>query len=257
MRHEDNTDRQLAQLEEAQRRTNERLAAQRERIDQRFDRMRERLAQRHGSPTDNQQRIIGAALELLGEDGLNNLSLRKLASRLQLQAPALYWHFKSKDVLVDYMAEAILSREFHDLAPRRPDESWPHWLRSQMVKLRRAMLAYPDGGRVVAGAHLFPAVTLGQLFECTLESLESAGIDLQTARHILMTTSTYAFGFVIEEQAAPNPEEVDMLDQEAMTARFPYAVRAMQEAHRLDRNMDHDYEVGLGYIIRGSAGDER
>ncbi|HVV26235.1 MAG TPA: TetR/AcrR family transcriptional regulator C-terminal domain-containing protein [Candidatus Saccharimonadales bacterium] len=253
MNREDKRARDLARLEAARRHTQQRLAQQQERLNKRFDRMRDRLDQKYGQVTDQQQRIIAAALELLKADGLNNLSLRKLARQLNMQAPALYWHFQNKEVLIDYMAEAILNREFQEVRPRSADEPWQDWLSAQMMRLRKAMLAYPDGARVVAGAHLYPAVTLGKLFECTLESLVSAGLDLRASRHILMTATTYTFGFVIEEQAMPNDEEIRLLSQELSGESYPLIVEAMREAHCGRRGMEDDYRVGLSYIIRGAA----
>jgi TetR/AcrR family tetracycline transcriptional repressor len=255
MNHQDKITRDLARLEEAQNRAQERLAAQQVRINKRFEHMRGRLNRKYGEPSEGQQRIIDAALTLLREDGLNNLSLRKLASRVNMQAPALYWHFKSKDVLVDYMAEAILSKVFKDLKPRKLDEDWQVWLSDKMLKLRMAMLAFPDGARVVAGAHLYPAVSLGALFEYTLESLLSAGIDSKTSRLILMTVTTYTFGFVIEEQASPNPQELDMLQNkgQAFFSSYPHLVQVAQEAHQHKRSFGEDYITGLQYILKGST----
>jgi AcrR family transcriptional regulator len=48
--------------------------------------------------------VVRAALRLLDEVGLHGLSLRKVASELGVQAPALYWHFKNKQELLDEMA---------------------------------------------------------------------------------------------------------------------------------------------------------
>jgi TetR/AcrR family tetracycline transcriptional repressor len=252
MDYEDRIARDLARVEEAQRRAQERLSAHQARIDKRFEHMRQRVNKKYGEPNEGQQRIIDAALELLGEDGLNNLSLRKLAGRVNMQAPALYWHFKSKEALVDYMAEAIISKSFKDLQPRQLSEDWQDWLTDKMLKLRKAMLAFPDGARVVAGAHLYPAVSLGGLFECALESMQSAGIDSKTSRHILMTATTYTFGFVIEEQASPSSQEVDMLHNKAQFPAYPHIAKAVQEAHQTKRSFDKDYTIGLQYILKGS-----
>ncbi len=51
--------------------------------------------------------VIAAALELLNEVGMDNLTTRKLAERLKVQQPALYWHFQNKRALLDALAEAI------------------------------------------------------------------------------------------------------------------------------------------------------
>ncbi|HVV67095.1 MAG TPA: TetR/AcrR family transcriptional regulator C-terminal domain-containing protein [Candidatus Saccharimonadales bacterium] len=254
MNREDRHARDLARLEAAQRHTRERMAREQERIDQRFEKMREKLSQKYGeSTTDHQQRIIEAALELLKEDGLNNLSLRRLARSLHMQAPALYWHFKSKEELVDYMAEAILAREFKELVPRKDDESWQDWLANHMMRLRRAMLAYPDGGRVVAGAHLSPAITLARSLEAGLISLSSAGFDLKTARQIMVTATTYTFGCVIEEQAGPTPEQLAAIDLQAFLEPYPHIAEALDGDLRHPESQSKYFLQGLEYIIRGAG----
>lgn len=245
--------RDLARLEEAQRRTQDRLEQQRARIDRRFARMRDRLGQKYGETSSSQQRIVAAALELLKEDGLNNLSLRKLATKIDMQAPALYWHFQNKEVLVDYMAEAILEKEFKDLKPRQENETWQDWLINHMIRLRRAMLAYPDGARVVAGAHLYPAITLARSLECGLISLTSAGVSLKTARQLMTTATTYTFGYVIEEQAAPTAEQMAEFDLDAFLEPFPHMAKAITDDDRSMKGQDEDYLIGLRYIVNGGA----
>jgi TetR/AcrR family tetracycline transcriptional repressor len=244
--------RDLDKLEQAQKRAIERMQFEQERVNQRFEKMRERLDHKYGEPSVNQKRIIEAALQLLTQDGLNNLSLRKLADMVDMRAPALYWHFPNKDALIDYMAEAILQRQFSDIKVKTKDEVWQDWVRQQMYKLRKAMLAYPDGARVVAGAHLLPAITLGKLFEYSLVSLEDSGFETQEARHILMTATTYTFGFVIEEQSSPNYDDYNIMKDKLRGMPFPRITNAFEEAHKESRNMDDDFDAGLNYILKGA-----
>jgi TetR/AcrR family tetracycline transcriptional repressor len=255
MNHEDKRARQLAKIEAARRHTQQRLAEQKARVDKRFDRMRERLHEKYGEPSDSQQKIIDAALELLKEDGLGNISLRKLADRVHLKAPALYWYFKSKEELIDYMAEAILAREFPEVEPRQAGQSWQDWLTGHMARLRRAMLAYPDGARTVAGAHLSPAVTLAKSLEAGLVSLSTAGIDLKTARQIMVTATNYTFGYVIEEQAAPTPEQLAGFDLDAFLEPYPLMMKAIGQIDRGPSARDEDFLRGLQYIVGGSSDD--
>jgi len=241
--------RDLARLEEARRRTQERLAAQQERIEKRFDHVRARISKRYGEPNDSQQRIINAALDLLDQEGLNDLSLRKLAALLDMQAPALYWHFKNKGVLIDYMAEAILQTEFQDVRARSDDEPWQDWLVDVCQRLRRAMHSRRDGARIVAGAHLFPAITLMRIFETTQESLISAGLNPHKADLLATTTVHFTFGRVIEEQSSPSPEEFARMDLDELGREFPrVAASARQMLEDTTQGYD-EFEESLRLIV--------
>lgn len=156
-----------------------------------------------------QLEIIQAAIELLDEKGYNDLSLRDIAKKLDVKAPAIYWHFKNKALLIDYIAEYLLQQTLSELQPRTEDEPWQDWLRNHILLLRQAMLSCQDGGRIVAGAHLYPTVTLAFFMENALASLRSSGINPVLSRIIVMTTIHYTFGHVIEEQAGSETLDPD------------------------------------------------
>ena len=240
----------VKQLEHQRELFNQRLDDRRARINARFDQKKAKLS---GKLNPKQEEIVAAALELLDAAGLSNLSLRAIAKRLDIRAPALYWHFQNKEALVDFMAEAILQAEFKDARPRQEGQTWQDWLLAHTSRLRKAMLAHRDGGRVVAGAHLYPATTLIGWFEDSFVALTSAGLDLQTARHIITTASHYTFGYVIEEQAAPTSEEQANHDLEDFVAQYPNVAAALYEADNIGATPDGDFVVGLEYIINGGA----
>lgn len=245
-RHHRNTD----ILEQKRRLMNQRLDKQRARLNARFD---QKQAQLNGVLNEKQEQIITAALELLHEGGLNNLGLRDIARRINIQAPAIYWHFKNKEILIDFMAEAILQKEFAHMKPRADDEPWQDWLIGHMQKLRHAMLAYPDGARIVAGAHLYPAVTLGTLLETAFISLADSGLNVRKARHVIMTCVSFAFGYVIEEQSSPTVEEVAAFNRTDVSDNFPRMMESVRVAHENGDHAEEDFMTGINYIIRGSS----
>ncbi|EKZ6610615.1 TetR family transcriptional regulator, partial [Klebsiella pneumoniae] len=49
----------------------------------------------------NRESVIDAALELLNETGIDGLTTRKLAQKLGIEQPTLYWHVKNKRALLD------------------------------------------------------------------------------------------------------------------------------------------------------------
>lgn len=67
----------------------------------------------------NREIVVEAGLNLLNEVGLEQLTLRRLAKNLKIQAPTLYWHFKSKEELIDAMATLVLTKVLPDSYLRR------------------------------------------------------------------------------------------------------------------------------------------
>jgi len=248
----------VERIEERQRRMDEQLDRRQRRVEERLERRQARLAG-HLEPlnpsfdksmlSDKQQAIVAAALDLLHTKTLDDLSLRDIAKAVHMQAPALYWHFKNKATLIDFMAEAILQKEFSDMHVRAEGEPWEEWLLTQMLLLRKAMLAYPDGGRVVAGAHPYPAITLGKVFEYSLESLHSAGIPLPTAGTAVSTAVRYAFGYVIEEQSSPSIEELKQIDISKVLGHAPYTAQLLQDVEGFDD--EAHFIAGIRTIIAG------
>jgi TetR/AcrR family tetracycline transcriptional repressor len=96
------------------------------------------------------RRVRGIAVALLDAEGLDGVTTRKLAARLGVQSPTLYWHVPNKAALVT----AILDQEFGDMSPPEPQQHWQDWLGELAGRLRRTLLAHPDGARVVSAAQL-------------------------------------------------------------------------------------------------------
>lgn len=244
-------------LEERNARIEQRMMQQQERLHSRLAKQQERLskqlatveAQLHGQLNTKQEKIVEAALELLKEVGLNSLTLRDIARQLSIQAPALYWHFKSKEVLIDYMAEAILHQGFAGAQPRQNDESWQGWLTQHMETLRQAMLAYPDGARVVAGAHPTIATTMSVNFEQALQSLSSAGVALNDAAVIVLTATNYTVGYVIEEQSSPTPEQLAGIDLDSYFGHYPLTSKLLRDMFEQKTAREDNFRAGLQRII--------
>ncbi len=146
--------------------------------------------------------VVRAALALLSEVGLDGLTVRRLAERLGVQNPALYWHFKNKQDLLNQMAKVMLADAFAGLEPPPANAEWARWLAEVAGRLRRALLEYRDGTRVIAGAD----VTGSDLFvalDLALRVLMERGFDARAALVGTVTIFDYTLGAAFEEQAEP------------------------------------------------------
>jgi AcrR family transcriptional regulator len=206
----------------------------------------------------NREMIVRAALHLLDEIGLEALTLRKLASALGIQAPTLYWHFKSKDALIDEMATLVLIEGVVDLVLTRGEDGWEEWIARFGHSLRKTLLRYRDGGRMVAGTRL-TNTTFQQTAEQVGSQLVAAGFSPRQAIVLMSAVYTFTVSFVIEEQAVfPVPGQrspaYDIKQRNAgLDARtFPLLRRA---GTVLFDQFDRRYRESLALMVRGAAAE--
>ncbi|GAA2358430.1 hypothetical protein Cme02nite_34530 [Catellatospora methionotrophica] len=200
----------------------------------------------------DRQRIVTEAVALLDAEGLDGVTTRKLAARLGVQSPTLYWHLPNKAALVTAIADAILDREFGDMSPPEPDQPWQDWLRQLAGRLRRALLAHPDGARVVSASQL--SATMAAISELAMSTLVTRGIPLRHARVIVLTVERFTVGHVLEEQAPrPNPEGLKDFDMAAFTRRHPTVVAAITDYFGPGRTVDDLFHDCLEVVIAGAA----
>ncbi len=193
------------------------------------------------------------ALRLLDKVGLDGLTLRKLASELHVQAPALYWHFKNKQELLDEMATSVLAEAIEEMLPG-PEGDWPDWALHLGRGIRRVLLRHRDGAKMFSGTYL----TNSSLFvpiEAALRRLVDAGFTASDAICAYRTIYCYAVGFTIEEQAIhPRLGKRDpRYDLKRRASRlipadqFPLAIAAGEAMVDFDKQ----FQQGLQLIVQG------
>ncbi|MFC6900497.1 TetR/AcrR family transcriptional regulator C-terminal domain-containing protein [Nonomuraea dietziae] len=148
------------------------------------------------------QKLIDAALRLLDEVGLEGLTVRRLAAELGVRSPALYWHIRTKQDLLDGMAGAIVLSA--GMGPPEEGESWQDWLARRGRSYRRSLLAHRDGARVVANATGLGQEPIRRLNE-ELTAMLAHGFTPVLALRTITAISHYVTGFVLQEQAARPP----------------------------------------------------
>lgn len=141
--------------------------------------------------------VLDAAIELLDEVGLDGLTTRALAARLNVRASALYRHFPSKQALLDAMVAHLVGPVAFDGPPPGP---WDDVLRRVATGTRAAMLAHRDGARLIATFH-DPGDAAVEGFRRLVRELAGAGLDEETAGAAVDTVFGYVNGFTMEEQA--------------------------------------------------------
>ncbi|WP_018544079.1 TetR/AcrR family transcriptional regulator C-terminal domain-containing protein [Streptomyces sp. LaPpAH-108] len=202
------------------------------------------------APLDR-RRVADTALRLLNETGLDGLTLRAIARELDVKAPALYWHFKDKQALLDEMATEMYRRMTAGVV-LDPADTWQERLLRANRGLRTALLAYRDGAKVFSGSR-FTGTEHAPAMESHLQVFTAAGFTLPQAVDAARTANMYTIGFVTEEQGVrPLPGELregyDLAERTRRLADFPLAAEA---GRFLFDHYDEQFEEGLAVIVAG------
>ena len=145
-------------------------------------------------------KIVQAGLDVLDEAGLERLTVRAVAARLGVQAPALYWHVRDRQQLIDEMATELWRELVRELAALPENTGWQDGMRAFASSTRRILLSHRDGAKVFTGTYLTDTEVLrGQ--EEPLARMIAQGFSLRDVMRGYSLVYSFVAGFCIEEQA--------------------------------------------------------
>ncbi|MBX5480864.1 MAG: TetR/AcrR family transcriptional regulator C-terminal domain-containing protein [Myxococcaceae bacterium] len=193
----------------------------------------------------DRQAVVDAAFHVLQRAGLDGLTVRSIAARLGVQNPALYWHFRSKQEIVDAMAERILRASVVEPAP---DEEWSAWLRRAARAFRSALLSRRDGAQVVASADL-SSTAMATNVDAAIGRLMQSGFKPRDALFGVLAIYDYTLGTTFETQADP-VRAGTRRKQRAKAPHLPHFEAALGAGAILEEDT---FENGLTLLIDGLA----
>jgi TetR/AcrR family tetracycline transcriptional repressor len=171
-------------------------------------------------PPLDRARVADTALKLLNEVGLDGLTLRAIAKELDVKAPALYWHFKDKQALLDEMATEMFRRMVAG-TELDPSDTWRERLLKSNRGLRTALLGYRDGAKVYSGSRFTGLVHVEQIVT------EEQGV---------------------EPLPGERREGFDVAERARLMAGFPLSAAAGAE---IFQDFERHYEEGLALVLAG------
>ncbi len=200
------------------------------------------------------ERVVSAAIELADRDGIDSLSMRKLAQDLGVEAMSLYTHVQSKNDLLNALADAVISQ-----IPIPADGGdWQAAVRQMALAARTVMLRHPWAPRAVE-AQTAPGPGALRYVNALLGVLREGGFSVAQAHHALHIIGSRALGFsqdLFDDSGDLEPEAAAALANQ-LSASHPYVVEmALAVTHRGALGPcddDAEFELVLEFILDGLA----
>jgi len=196
--------------------------------------------------------VVEGALELVDGEGLEALSMPRLARHLGTGVMTLYGHVTNKADLVDALADRVLA-DLETVEGRSRD--WDRDLAEHMRRLRQVVRRHPALGAVLAARGLTTPSVFRNL-EAGLGLLRSAGFDRRTAVQIYYALLTYTLGFLAWEIPRMHRQPQAAYGQQWQSALAALAASEYPTLHELSEQLpdaasESQFEAGLSAILRG------
>jgi AcrR family transcriptional regulator len=200
------------------------------------------------------ERVLGAAVELVDEGGIDALSMRKLAKVLGVEAMSLYNHIRSKERLLDGMVDLV----FAEIEPPAPDGDWQQQMRNRAISTRAALDRHPWAVGLME-ARPNPGEANLALHEAVLACLRAAGFSVEAAIHAYSVQDAYIYGFALQEKTLANATREEWrgvarrILREYGDALDAYPASAEVQRHIAAHGFSHEEEFlyGLDLILDG------
>lgn len=203
--------------------------------------------------------VLKAAVALADREGIEAVTMRRLAAELGAGAMSLYHHVPGKGALLDGMVDLV----FAEIEPPSPGGDWKLELRKRAISTREALRRHPWAvGRMESTSN--PGPNDLKLHEAVLRCLREAGFSVEMAVQAYSVQDAYIYGYALQERgmvyatqdefaetAAKRAEEVGEAMEDIARA-YPYLAEVVaghvaQHGHSLSEA----YEFGLDVILSG------
>jgi len=199
--------------------------------------------------------VLRAAVALAQRDGMESLSMRKLADEVGAGAMSLYHHVPNKEQLLDGMIDIV----FSEIEPPPTDVDWKTAMRKRAVSTRQALARHRWAVGLMEGRTSHGPANL-RLHDAVLGCLREAGFSLEMTVHAYSVLDAYIYGFALQETDMSSETADDfaaeaqrqMHEYEAVLADYPHLVEVVG-GYVAKAGYDYatEYLFGLDLILDG------
>jgi AcrR family transcriptional regulator len=203
--------------------------------------------------------IIDCATALADAEGLEAVTIRRLAQENGVTPMAMYWHFNDKDSLLDGLADHLIASV---KLPEPGDGAWDEQLREILVAFLDAIRPHPALAGLALRRILVAEPGL-RLAERVLDLLRQAGFGPEQAAEFGTFLMCAVITLVVGDPMAPGGADAaaDMRHKQAMLQalepeRYPNLIAAAPALVSC-RGQDDYFEVNIDLLVQGVKGSRR
>jgi AcrR family transcriptional regulator len=201
----------------------------------------------------SRERVLHAAFERTDKDGIEALSMRKLAQELGVEAMSLYRHVRNKGDIVDGMVDIV----FAEIGLPGTDVDWKTAMRQRAMSARDVLARHPWAIGLMESRSTPGPATL-QHHDAVLACLRNQGFSIALAAHAYSVLDSYIYGFALQQASLPfqtSEEAVEVADsirRQVAVDAYPHLME-MAVKHVLQPGYDYasEFLFGLDLILDG------
>jgi TetR/AcrR family tetracycline transcriptional repressor len=142
----------------------------------------------------DKRQIAAEALLLLREEGIEKLSMRKLAARLNIRAPTLYWYFPDRSSI---LREVIRTLQREAMARIPESATWQEWMRGLALSFWRNNCETPYVNLLLQSAELNDESVARVAIEAIEKARVRYGVDKQTIYRAHSDLQAFVIGWSV------------------------------------------------------------
>ncbi len=200
----------------------------------------------------SKERMLEAAVVLAARDGIESLTMRKLADELGAGAMSLYHYVANKDELLDGMVDIVFGE-----IEVPSDVDWKTAMRRRAISAREALMRHRwaiglmEARKNPGGANL-------RHHNAVMGALREAGFSFEATVHASSVLDAYVYGFALQEKSLPSLEAgeetariLDARRERVPIDDYPYLLEVVVELPKSGYDFATEFEFGLDLILDG------
>lgn len=146
----------------------------------------------------SKHRVVLEAIRLADREGVDGLSMRRLADALEAGAMSLYHYVANKDELLDAMTDVV----FEEIELPSEETDWQSAMRRRAVSARQALARHPWAIGLME-SRTSPGPANLRHHEAVIACLRKAGFSVLMATHANWLLDSYVYGFALQASSLP------------------------------------------------------